>query len=72
MAQASLELALEMRIVLTCRSSGITGLNHHTQLYTVLEIDPKASCMLDKHSTAEIKPWPLTRLLSSYSAGRVE
>lgn len=34
-------------------------MNLHTQFYAMPEIDPKASCMLVKHSTVKIHPQPI-------------
>ena len=43
------EYELELLILLLL-NAGITGMNHHTQFYAMLEIDPKASCMPGKQA----------------------
>lgn len=46
-------------------------MNHHTQFYAMLEIDPKASCMLGKRSTAEIHPRPLQDFCRPIQSGEL-
>lgn len=40
----------ELVILLPLLSAGIAGMNHHTWFYVVLSLEPRASCMLGKHS----------------------